>query len=224
MACRGPVVQVGQLCGDCWAKVDFIVPPLCAACGLPFGFDLGADALCGTCAAMSPPFRDARAVMRYGPVARRLVVGLKHADRTHLAPPLGAWMARAGKEACAAADALVPVPLHRRRLLSRRFNQSVLLALALGRETGLPVLVDALSRRRATPPQAGLSRYQRRRNVAAAFAVRPRRAAAVAGRRLVLVDDVLTTGATAAACARTLRHAGADHVAVLTLARVVLED
>ena len=133
-------------------------------------------------------------------------------------------MGRAGQALLADADLLVPVPLHRRRLLSRRFEQKVLLARWLGKDAGLPVIADAMVRRRATPPQAGLSRNQRRRNVAAAFAVRPARQALIEGRRVVLVDDVLTTGATATACARVLKRSGADHVAVLTLARVVLED
>ncbi len=224
MACRAPTDAPGQLCGDCWAEVDFLTAPLCARCGIPFDYDLGDDVLCPGCLASPPAFDLARAAMRYGPVARRLVVGLKHADRTHLAPALAAWMGRAGEALLADADLLIPVPLHRRRLLSRRFNQSVLLARRLGRDTGLPVVADAMLRRRATPPQAGLSRNQRRRNVAAAFAVRPARKALIEGRRLVLIDDVLTTGATAAACARVLKRAGADHVAVLTLARVVLED
>ncbi len=224
MACRAPTDRPGQLCGECWAEVDFLTPPHCARCGIPFDYDLGGDVLCSGCLAAAPAFDTARAAMRYGPVARRLVVGLKHADRTHLAPALAAWMGRAGEALCADSDLLIPVPLHRRRLLSRRFNQSVLLARALGKESGLPVIADAMVRRRATPPQAGLTRHQRRRNVAAAFAVRPARQALVEGRRVVLVDDVLTTGATATACARTLKRAGADHVAVLTLARVVLED
>jgi ComF family protein len=224
MACRAPTDAPGQLCGACWSEVDFLTAPFCARCGLPFDYDLGADVLCAGCLAAPPAFDQARAAMRYGPVARRLVVGLKHADRTHLAPPLAAWMGRAGEALLRDADLLIPVPLHRRRLLSRRFNQSLLLARSLGKESGLPVVADAMLRRRATPPQAGLSRNQRRRNVAAAFAVRPARKALIEGRRVLLIDDVLTTGATATACARTLKRAGAGHVAVLTLARVVLED
>ncbi|HEX9648396.1 MAG TPA: ComF family protein [Alphaproteobacteria bacterium] len=224
MACRGPVDAPGRLCPACWAEVEFLAPPQCACCGLPFDYGIGAGATCAPCAARAPAFDRARAVMRYGAVARRLVVGLKHGDRTHLVPALGAWLVRAGAELLDGADALVPVPLHRHRLLARRFNQSALLARAAARATGVPVAVDALRRTKATPSQGGLSRHQRQRNVAGAFEVAAERRASLAGRRLVLVDDVFTTGATVEACARTLRRAGAGHVDVLTLARVVFAD
>ena len=224
LACRGPADGPGRLCPTCWAEVDFIAPPVCVRCGLPLDYDLGAEALCGACAADPPAFDRARAVMRYGDVARRLVVGFKHADRTHLAPALGRWLARAGAALIETADILVPVPLHRRRLIGRGFNQSALLAQCLARHTGLAVATDALRRRRATPSQAGLTRAQRRNNVAGAFEGPPHRRPLIEGRRVLLIDDVLTTGATVDTCAATLRRAGADQVDVLTLARVVLSD
>ena len=224
LACRGPADGPGRLCPTCWSEVDFIAPPVCARCGLPLEYDLGPEALCGGCAADPPTFEHARAVMRYGEVARRLVVGFKHADRTHLAPALGRWLARAGTELIDTADILVPVPLHRRRLIGRRFNQSALLALSLARQTGLPVTTDALRRRRPTPSQAGLTRAQRRNNVAGAFEVPAHRRPLIEGRRVLLIDDVLPTGATVDTCAAALRRAGADQVDVLTLARVVLSD
>ncbi len=224
IACRGPADGPGRLCPTCWAEVDFIAPPVCSGCGLPLDYDLGSDALCGSCAAAPPAFDRARAVMRYGDVARRLVVGLKHADRTHLAPALGTWLARAGADLVKTADVMVPVPLHRRRLIARRFNQSALLAHCLARQTGQVVATDILRRRRPTGSQTGLTRTQRRTNVTGAFEVAARRRSLVEGRKVLLIDDVLTTGATVEACAVSLRRAGADHIGVLTLARVVLKD
>src|SRR5262249_27634825 len=143
-------------------------------------------------------------------------------DRTEAAPTFGNWLARAGTELTADADLIVPVPLHRWRLLLRRYNQAGLLAQALGRAVQRPVAPDLLVRRRRTPSQGGPGRTGRRRNVAGAFAVRPRRAGLVEGRRVLLVDDVHTTGATLGECARVLRRAGAAAVDVLTLARVTL--
>lgn len=224
IACRGPADGPGRLCPACWAEVDFIAPPVCAGCGLPLDYDLGPDALCGNCAATPPAFDRARAVMRYGDVARRLVVGLKHADRTHLAPALGAWLARTGADLVESADVVVPVPLHRRRLIARRFNQCALLGQWVARQTGLAVATDVLRRRRPTGSQAGLTRAQRRTNVTGAFEVPAQRRSQVEGRKVLLIDDVLTTGATVDACAATLRRAGADHIGVLTLARVLFKD
>jgi ComF family protein len=159
--------------------------------------------------------------VRYDDVARVLVQKFKYSDHLELAPMLGQWMARAGRELTREADALVPVPLHWRRLWARRFNQSAALALAVGRIAGLPVLSESLRRVRATPQQVGLDKSERAHNVQGAFRVSPERKADVAGRRLILVDDVLTSGATVEACARALLRAGAAHVDVLVFARVV---
>lgn len=222
LACRQPVDAPGRLCPACWSAVDFIAAPQCESCGLPFDYDLGAGAVCGACAAAPPPWERARAVMRYGATARRLVAGLKYADRLHMAPALAEWLARAGAPLLAGAELLAPVPLHRRRLVLRRFNQSALLALALSRATGVEAAPGCLARRRATRPQAGLPRDRRARNVAGAFLVPERERARVDARRVVLIDDVLTTGATAGECARALLRAGAARVDVLTLARVGL--
>ena len=224
LTCGVLVERSGALCAACWAEVAFIAPPYCACCGLPFEYDLGPEALCGECTREPPPYTRARAVMRYTEMSRRLVLAFKHGDRTEGAPAFGAWLARAGAELLAEADVIAPVPLHRWRLLSRRYNQAALLAQALGRETGLPVAADLLLRRRHTASQGRLSVAARRRNVAGAFAVKPARQADLAGRHVLLVDDVLTTGATAAACARTLRRGGAAAVSVLVLARVVRAD
>lgn len=221
LACGVTVETVGALCPDCWGRMEFLGPPHCACCGYPFEFDMGAGALCGACTREHPAFDRARAVLRYDDASRDLVLAFKHADRTDGAPAFGRWLARAGAELVAEADIVAAVPLHWTRLFARRYNQAALLALAVGREAGLPVVPDLLVRRRRTPSQGRLSAAARARNVAGAFALHRRHGAAVAGRRVLLVDDVLTTGATVAACARLLRRNGAAAVEVLTLARVV---
>jgi len=221
LSCRALVDRPGQLCAKCWSGIDFIAGACCAACGLPFDYDVGAGALCGACARRRPRYDRARAVFRYDEHSRGLVLRFKYADQLEGAPSYGAWLARAGAELVREADLIAPVPLHRWRLLRRRFNQSAVLAHALGRQAGKPVTADLLLRTRATPSQGGLNFRQRRRNVRNAFAVRPTRAALVRGRRVLLVDDVLTTGATVEACARALLAAGASGIDVVVLARVV---
>ncbi|MBM3488075.1 MAG: ComF family protein [Alphaproteobacteria bacterium] len=221
LACGTAVATQGTICAACWRGLSFLAPPLCAACGAPFPFDPSAGALCAACIAAPPAYGRARAVLRYDAGSSRIAVAFKHADRTDMAPTLGAWLVRAGAEVLDRADLLVPVPLHRWRLIARHYNQAALLAQAVGRASGIAVLPDALVRTRNTPPQVRLGQVERRRNVHGAFRVPQRREAAIAGRRIVLVDDVLTTGATVEACTRPLLRAGAVGVDVLTLARVV---
>ncbi|MSO70440.1 MAG: ComF family protein [Alphaproteobacteria bacterium] len=220
LGCDGAVAAPGALCPQCWSGVSFIAPPFCACCGLPQEFDLGAEALCGACIAEAPPFARARAVLRYDAASRGLLLRFKHADRTDAAPAFARWLQRAGAELLAEAELIVPVPLHWSRLLARRYNQSALLAIALGRLSGRRVVPDLLLRRRRTPSQGGMSATGRRRNVAGAFALRARAQPLVAGKRVLVIDDVLTTGATAVECARVLLRSGAAAVDVLTLARV----
>ncbi|CAK0743377.1 competence protein ComFC [Azospirillaceae bacterium] len=222
LSCGGWVDRDGGVCPACWRGLNFIGPPLCGCCGLPFEVDTGANLTCAACVANPPPFARARSALVYDDGSRPLVLGLKHGDQTWAAPGLGGWLARAGAELLAGGDALlVPVPLHRWRLFRRRFNQAALIAQAIHRMSGVAVAPDLLVRRRATPSQGGLSRDGRTRNIKGAFAVRPGREKLVEGRRLVVVDDVLTTGATVSECARVLLRAGAAGVDVLTLARVV---
>ena len=168
-----------------------------------------------------PAYHRARAAVRYDDVARTLVHALKYGDRLDLAPTMGRWMARAGRELLADADALIPVPLHWRRLWARRFNQSALLAKAVAQESGVKVADTVLKRVKATAQQVGLSQAERAQNVQGAFRVPTECKAEVAGRRLILIDDVLTSGATADACARALLRAGARNVDLLVFARVV---
>jgi predicted amidophosphoribosyltransferase len=170
--------------------MTFFAPPWCAVCGLPFPHPIGDGAICAECARERASWHRARAVLRYDKYSRRLVLSLKHGDRTHLAPALGRWMKRAGGDILDGADAMIPVPLHWTRLFSRRYNQAALLANAIHAAGGLPVVADGLVRRRRTPSQGRLSPSARARNVRAAFAVR--RLAAVRGKRIVVIDDVLT--------------------------------
>jgi ComF family protein len=219
-ACREPVGGNG-LCAACWARLSFISRPYCDRLGVPFAYDPGPGVLSMQAIADPPAYRRARAVVRYDEVARTLVYALKYGDRHDLAPIMGRWMARAGRELLAGADALVPVPLHWRRLWTRRFNQSALLAKAIARQTGVAVADRALRRVKATAQQVGLSRAERAQNVQGAFRVPPDGKGEVVGRRLVLIDDVLTSGATSDACARALLRAGARSVDVVVFARVV---
>lgn len=221
LACRATIDRQGALCAACWESVDFLASPCCGICGHPFEFDPGEGALCAACLDRRPAYGRARAVLRYAPPARDLVLGFKYGDQTYAAPAFGRWLARAGRELLAEADVLVPVPLHWTRLFQRRFNQSILIARALARESGLPMAADLLMRLRRTPPQGRLSPAARRRNVQGAFAVRSGREESVAGRKVLLIDDVMTTGATIEACAEALFEAGAAGVDALTLARVV---
>jgi ComF family protein len=221
LSCASAVDRPGSLCAACWQRISFIEGPACSGCGLPFEFEVGAGALCGACIAHPPAYRRARAVLRYDAHSRDLILKFKHADRLHGAPAFGIWLARAGAEILADADLLAPVPLHRRRLWTRRYNQAALLAQAAGKAAVVPVVTDLLRRNRHTVSQGGLSPAQRSLNVRGAFALRRGREHQIGGRNVVLVDDVLTTGATVEACARTLTRAGAAAVDVLTLARVV---
>jgi ComF family protein len=219
-ACREPVGG-GGLCAACWSRLSLIAPPYCERLGIPFAYDPGPGVLSMQAIADPPAYHRARAAVRYDDVARKLVHSLKYGDRLDLAPTMGRWMARAGQELLAGADALIPVPLHWRRLWARRFNQSALLAKTIAQETGVAVADGTLKRVKATAQQVGLSQAERARNVQGAFGVSNERRADVAGRRLVLVDDVLTSGATSDACARTLLRAGARSVDVVVFARVV---
>ena len=219
-SCREPVGDAG-LCAGCWAKLSFIAPPYCERLGIPFVYDPGPGILSMEAIADPPAYHRARAAVRYDDVARTLVHALKYGDRLDLAPTMGRWMATAGKPLLDGADALVPVPLHWRRQWARRFNQSALLAEVIAKASALPVTYRALKRVKATPQQVGLSQAARAQNVQGAFRVPPDGKAEVAGRRLILVDDVLTSGATLDACARALLRAGAAQVDALVFARVV---
>ena len=218
LMCGGALSEEGGLCARCWAAVPFIEKPFCQRLGTPFPFDHGGDLISPQAMVHPPVFAKARAVARYDGPARALVHGLKYADRHDLVRPMARWMARAGAELLAESDVLVPVPLHWTRLWWRRFNQAALLAQAIGAASGLPVALTALRRVRRTKPQFGLSRHERAENVQGAFRVDP--STPLAGQRVLLIDDVFTTGATANAAARRLMRAGADSVSLLAFACV----
>jgi ComF family protein len=221
LRCGEIVAESGSLCAACWPAFAFIAPPFCTCCGVPFGSDLGSEALCVDCLRRRPRFRTARAAMVYDAESKRLVLPFKHGDRTDMAKACGRWMSRAGAELLEEADLIAPVPLHWRRLFLRRYNQAALLARAVSRESGVALATDLLCRVRSTGSQAGLNGKERRRNVRLAFDLHPRWLGKCDGKAVVLIDDVLTTGATVEACAQALRQAGARCVDVLTLARVV---
>jgi ComF family protein len=222
LSCDEAVDVEGQLCPHCFRRLSLISEPMCSCCGVPFTVaeQGGLSGECADCHEAPRPFRRARAPFRYDPESRPVILALKHADRPELAAPLARHMVRAGAELLADADLLIPVPLHRRRLISRRYNQAALLAQAVSRLCGLPVLVDALVRHRATAPLGGYDAVGRAQILHDAIAVRPGRFAQIAGRRVVVIDDVLTTGATVCACADALLDADASAVDVLAAARV----
>lgn len=185
--------------------------------------DFGAESLCGSCAARAPKWDQARAAIAYDDISRQAILELKHAGRRDGLGAMSNWMALAGRDILPETDWLVPVPLHYQRLAARGFNQAAWLTQGVARRSGTLALVDALSRKRNTPSQGGLTARQRRRNVAGAFEVRKSRQSRIKGSTVTLVDDVLTTGSTLAACTKALKKAGATRVNVLVLARVVRE-
>ncbi|MEQ8406552.1 MAG: ComF family protein [Oceanicaulis sp.] len=216
-----PVDRPGALTGADFAKLHFIERPWCALCGVPFDYPAYDGMACAPCSAKAPVWDVARSALVYDEASRVLPLTLKHAGRTDMLAAFGRWMTRAGADALEGADLLIPVPLHPSRLRRRRFNQSLLLAQAVSRVSAVSVDPHVLARTRRTGTQGGLTAKSRTRNVAGAFIVRESARARIAGARLVLIDDVHTTGATLAACVRTLKRAGAANVNALTLARVV---
>ncbi len=203
-----------------WERIQFIDGPVCDGCGAPFAYDLGSGALCAACMARSRLIDRARAACFYDDHSRDLILKLKHADRTDLAPLFARWLSRAAVELLDEADMLCPVPLHPRRLLARRYNQAAEIARPLARLSGVAYRPDALVRRRSTTTQGGKSGRGRRENVKGAFVVPPRNTLQVAGKHVLLIDDVLTTGATAEACAKALKAAGAVAVDLAVVAKV----
>jgi ComF family protein len=220
LVCRAPIGAHDAVCARCWREIDFIRPPLCDRLGMPLPFDTGGVMISAAAAADPPPYDRARAVAAHAGAMRTLVHALKFHDRHDARRLFGRWLVEAGRDLLPDAEIVVPVPLARRRLLMRRFNQAAVLASEVARLTGLRYEPLLLARTRATASQVGLSRGQRRRNVAGAFAVPPRYGGRVEGRKILLVDDVITTGSTVGACARALRRAGAARVDVLALALV----
>lgn len=220
IACGEPLGAGQGFCPACWTGITFLDGPMCACCGLPFAFDPGEGTECGACLAQPPPYDRARAIFAYDEASRSPILALKHADRLDLVPGFAHWLARSGQALLAETELIVPVPLHPLKLWQRRYNQAAELARHLGVLSGKPMAPRALERIRRTESQGAMvSAKARRRNVRGAFRVSD--PSSVAGRKVLLVDDVLTTGATAEACARALKRAGAAKVQILALARVL---
>jgi len=218
--CGARVADPSSLCPSCWADLPAISRPFCERTAIPFEIDPGPGTVAPEAIQRPPVWDRARAAVRYDGIAPKLVQALKYGDRHEVAPLMAGLMARAGADILREADLVVPVPLHRRRLWSRRFNQAALLARGAASLAHRPCRLDVIVRRKATPSQVGLSEEARARNMAGAFAVPVRLKPLIAGRRVVLVDDVLTSGATLSAAARVLKRAGAGAVDVLVFARV----
>jgi ComF family protein len=222
--CREAIDRHGALCAACWRDFGFIERPFCDRLGTPFDRDFGPNILSLEATSAPPVFARARAVARYdGERARALAHRLKYYDRLELAEPLGRWMARAGADILRDADLVTPTPLHPLRLAARRFNQSALLAKVVARESAVPADLRLLRRVKSTAPQVGLTRAQRATNLSGAFRVDSERTIEIKGKAIVLIDDVLTTGATANAAARALLRAGAIRVDLLVFARAVTD-
>lgn len=228
--CRAEVAEQGGLCAACWREIAFISGAACRTCGAPVSPGLGAEAFCDGCAQAPPSWSRGAAAVVYGGAARTLVLGLKHGDRLDVAPLAARWMMGAGgglgARLAAEADLIVPVPLHWSRLLKRRYNQSGELTREIAALAGRrdAAALDLLARFRRTPSQEGKSQSERFANVGGVFAVSRRWRRRIAGRRVLLIDDVLTTGATLSACSETCRAAGAADVNVLVFARVARVD
>ena len=223
MACGVGVDAPHSFCTSCFDTIRFIEAPMCQLCGFPFEYDLGQEVLCGHCMHDVPPYDEARAVFHYDETTRHLITRFKYSDRTERMPGYARLMARAGAGLLKKSDVIIPVPLHRKRMMQRKYNQSALLAYGLADTASLPVLPDGLLRTKHTPPQAGLTRKQRQENVKGVFKVNHRYAKYLRGKSVLLIDDVMTTGATIQACTKMLLGAGVAHVYVLCLARTVKE-
>ena len=224
VACGRAAGRQGGLCPKCWQDTHFIDRPYCEVLGTPFPFDHGEGAVSPEAMADPPPFDRLRSAVLYGDCPRRLVSRLKFSDQPDLARWISGWMRVAGGDLLKECDVAVPVPLHWRRLHMRRYNQSAELARWLCRGEAIEYQPEALVRTRRTRQQVGLNSQERERNVQGAFRVEKDKRPLIEGRRILIVDDVYTSGATVKACARALRRAGAEAIDVLTFARVASGD
>lgn len=210
------------LCPHCWKDCTFLSSPWCTLCGWPFPYEIPEQALCPSCSRLPPLFIQCRSALAYQDGTRGFILKLKQGDGTHLAPGLSRLMIRAGQDILSQTDLLVPVPLHWRRLFLRQYNQATLLSHQITRQTNIPTHTDLIKRHRSTRKQGHQNRKERSANVRGAFTIPPDKAPFLKGKRLTLIDDVFTTGATLSECARILRKGGAKEVRALTLARVIM--
>ncbi len=220
ICCGNAVGTDFGLCGDCWRETGFITGLVCETCGTPLPGEADQATLCDECLTHPRPWDRGRAALRYNGSGRRMVLALKHGDRLDLARPLGGWMARAATPLIEPGLIVAPIPLHRLRLLKRQYNQSALLSRIVAQTHGVQHIPDLFQRIRATPSQEGRSREERQENLTDALRVNPRRAAALRGQAVLIVDDVMTSGATFAAATAAAHAAGAAKVHIVALARV----
>lgn len=224
-AATGEIVDLqGMVTPDFWQQLEFIESPFCRQCGLPFGFEICGEALCAVCMENPPVFDQSRSAVIYNDASRKLILGFKYGDKLHSLHTFIPWLLRSGQGLLPSADFIIPVPLHSKRLRSRKFNQSALLAQALAKKTAKIYLPWSLLRIRHTTPQNGLSAKARDKNVRGAFMVPPHQAGQLRDKTVILIDDVHTSGATLNECARVLKAAGVKTVNVLTLARVTKDE
>lgn len=224
--CSDFVQEQGGLCQSCWQELDFLIDPRCRSCGYPFAYDIAEiEMLCGSCLQNPPAFDAHRAALRYNSGCSHMIQRLKYHDRSDMIPLLARWLQRPAAEFLQKEGLIViPVPLHPLRMLRRKYNQAALLARAFHRtQPQTSLLLDALYRLRRRPPQASLTRKERLKNMRGVFAVTPRHMPQLQHRPVLLVDDVMTTGATLNACAKTLKKAGSGPVYAVTLAHTTLE-
>jgi ComF family protein len=228
-SCRQFVSEGSWVCAECYRELVFITDPRCACCSLPFEYHVpnasatqeAATLLCAECIQQPPLFAKASSILVYNDAAAKIIHSLKYQDNTHLATPLATWMMRMREEVLQHADYLIPVPMHRKRLFHRKYNQAALLAQALSKQCGIPTLLEALIRQHHTQSQAGLTRKQRLKNVRHATKIHPYYGQQVRNKYCVLIDDVMTTGATLQICTKLLLKAGAARVDIMTIARTV---
>ncbi len=220
LGCQCPMQDHHALCPECWQQVTFISAPLCDRLGLPMPYDTGGTMISAAAAREPPAYNRARAVAHYDGKARHLIHDFKFRDQHNARQLFARWLVMAGQTLLNDADVIVPVPLYRFRLLNRRFNQAAILAKTLSQLTSITHHPLVLRRTRPTKRQVGLTTAQRKENVRGAFSVPDRKRALIEGRNILLIDDVITTGATINACAKTLKKAGAVRVDVLALALV----
>jgi ComF family protein len=217
--CDATVSRNQSLCPACWKAINFISDPYCQRCGLPFEVPVETETLCTDCLTEPPDYTQARSVYVYDEASRPMILKFKHGDQLHPAIAMGEWMSKAAAPLLADTDLIVPVPLHPWRLFRRRYNQAAILAQQIGAQSRKPVLLDGLRRVRHTQSQGHHSRAERHKNIHNAFIVPRALQDKINGKKLLLVDDVLTTGATINECSRILQKAGASAIYVVTLAR-----
>ncbi len=230
MACNAAVAKMGTICNDCFVRMRIMQAPECHKCGEPFAFEVENDALCDNCATNPPIYDCAKSLWAYDDLSGKIVKGFKFSDKTSLAPHLGQLLAVRGADLIAKADIIAPVPLHFKRLRERRYNQAGLLCNHIAKNTIFntdnkhKLIQDLLIRTRYTTPQTELPFTKRQQNVDGVFRVNPKYAKSLAGKNILLIDDVITTGATLNACAATLKAKNANEVYVLTLTKRLLDE